>query len=185
MTSENTSVTINSFHRDLKLIKALVYDRCGFDLTNPKMGTESAEYGACSFALDGATVQHRVSKITPAKTGQFVTIWKRNKNGITAPFDISDNLDFLVITSGNDERLGQFIFPTPVLAGKGIITANNKQGKRGIRVYPPWDIVTSKQAEKTQTWQTTYFLEIENRNSADIALAKRLFSKINFVSTIR
>jgi len=37
------------------------------------------------------------------------------------------------------------------LADKSIISKNGKLGKRGIRVYPPWDMVTNKQAEKTQT----------------------------------
>jgi hypothetical protein len=47
---------------DLKIAKELVYDKCGFNLTDPKLNTESLEYGACSFALNGLTIQHRVSK---------------------------------------------------------------------------------------------------------------------------
>ena len=61
-----------------------------------------------------------------------------------------------------------------MLADKGIITRNGKEGKRGIRVYPPWDIVTSKQAEKTQSWQTKYFLTIKNDNSTDLDLINKL-----------
>ena len=61
------------------------------NLINLKWNLESAEYGACSFKLNGKTIQFRVSKITPTKTGQFVTIWKRNKEGITEPFDNADN----------------------------------------------------------------------------------------------
>jgi hypothetical protein len=44
------------------------------------------------------------------------------------------------------------------LADKGIITKNGKEGKRGIRVYPPWDIATNKQAEKTQRWQMLFLM---------------------------
>jgi hypothetical protein len=94
MATENISTIINSFHTDLKVAKEFVYDKCGFDLTNPKLNSESLEYGACSFELNGNTIQHRVSKITPTKTGQFVTLWKRNKNGITEPFDILDDNRF-------------------------------------------------------------------------------------------
>jgi hypothetical protein len=54
--------------------------------------------------------------------------------------------------------LDNLFFLKSVLADKGIITKNGKEGKRGIRVYPPWDIATNKQAEKTQSWQTKYFL---------------------------
>jgi len=177
MTIENTLTIINSFHIDLKIAKELVYDKCGFNLTDPKLNVESVEYGACSFVLNGSTIEHRVSKITPTKTGQFVTIWKRSTKGITEPFDTSDDFDFIIITSKNGDNFGQFIFPKSVLADKGIITKNGKEGKRGIRVYPPWDIATNKQAEKTQSWQTKYFFTI-NKNSIDFNLIKKLVPDI-------
>ncbi len=145
-----------------------------FEFSNLVIDSESEEYQACSFKLNSFQIIHRLSKITPTKIGQFVTIWKRNDKGITAPFDVSDNFDFIVITSKSDEKLGQFVFPKAVLLEKGIISNNNNSGKRGIRVYPPWDIPTSKQAEKTQSWQTKYFYSINN-NSLDFELEKRLF----------
>ncbi len=177
MTTQNTLTTLNSFHNDLKVVKELVYDQCGFHLTNFQLHSESVEYGACSFELDGRTIQHRVSKITPTKTGQFVTIWKRNKRGITEPFNILDNIDFIIITSKSGDNFGQFIFPKSVLADNGIITRNGKEGKRGIRVYPPWDIPTNKQSEKTQHWQTNYFVTIKNDSQTDLSLAKELFAQ--------
>jgi hypothetical protein len=125
--------TETSLYTELRVVKELVYDKCGFVLTNLKLNSESVEYGACSFRLDGQRIEHRVSKITPTKTGQFVTIWKRNINGITEPFDILDDIDFVVITSKSEANIGQFIFPKSVLADKGIISQNGKGGKRGIR----------------------------------------------------
>lgn len=169
---------LNSFHEDLQLVKKVVYDQC-FELTNPKLNSESQEYAACSFELDGKKIEHRVSKITPTKIGQFVTIWKRNKNGITEPFGLSDELDFIIITARSGENFGQFIFPKQVLADKGIITQNGKSGKRGIRVYPPWDIPNSKQAEKTQNWQIDYFLTIKTDDSTNLDLAKKLLTQIS------
>ena len=174
MTTENTLTLLNSIHSDLKVVKELVYDKCGFDLTNLKQNEESKEYGACTFVLNGKTIEQRISKITPTKIGQFVTIWKRNKDGITEPFDNEDNFDFVIITARNEENFGQFIFPKLVLADRGIITRNGKEGKRGIRVYPPWDITTNKQAEKTQNWQTKYFVTIKNNNPTDLELTKKL-----------
>jgi hypothetical protein len=179
MANKNTLTTLNSVYGDLKIVKELVYDKCGFDLTNLKQNLERGEYGACSFELNGKAIQFRVSKITPTKTGQFVAIWKRNKDGITEPFDISDDIDFVVVTSKCGENFGQFIFPKFVLADNGIITRKGKEGKRGIRVYPPWDIATNKQAEKTQSWQTKYFLTIKKDNTTDLDLTRELFAKTN------
>lgn len=159
---------------ELLQVKELVYNTCNFEFTNLEIDSESEEYQACSFKLNSVQIIHRLSKITPTKIGQFVTIWKRNSKGITAPFDVSDDFDFIIITSKSDEKLGQFVFPKSVLLEKGIISNNNNSGKRGIRVYPQWDIPTSKQAEKTQSWQTKYFYSI-NEKSFDIELVKRLF----------
>ena len=160
---------------DLKIIKELVYDKCGFSMTNLKLNSESVEYGACSFEIAGHKIEHRVSKITPTKTGQFVTIWKRNKNGETEPFDVFDAIDYIAITSRSGDNIGQFIFPKSVLAEKGIVSHNGKDGKRGIRVYPSWDKATNRQAEKTQIWQTRYFVTIKSDNSTDLELIKKLF----------
>jgi hypothetical protein len=179
MTTENTLTLLNSIHSDLKIVQELVYDKCGFDLTNLKQNIESKEYGACTFVINDKTIEQRISKITPTKTGQFVTIWKRSKDGITEPFDNADNFDFVIITVRNNENFGQFIFPKSVLADNGIITKNGKVGKRGIRVYPTWDFATNKQATKTQSWQTRYFMTIKNDNSTDLELIKKLLTQTN------
>lgn len=171
--------TEKELYSDLKIVKEFIYDKCGFELSNLKINSESVEYGACSFNLDEQKIEHRVSKITPTKVGQFVTIWKRNKNGVTEPFDILDDIDFVVITSKSGNNIGQFIFPKSILADKGIISQNGKDGKRGIRVYPSWDIVTNKQADKTQKWQAKYFVTIESDNSADLDLIKKIFNDKN------
>jgi hypothetical protein len=55
------------------------------------------------------------------------------------------------------------------------LTNKNKEGKRGIRVYPPWSLTTNKQAIKTQSWQTKYFLEISDKKEIDINKLKKLY----------
>lgn len=174
MPTKVTLTKVNSIYSDLTVVKELVYYKCGFELTNLKQNLESEKYGACSFELNGKLIQHRVSNITANKTGQFVSIWKRNKDGITMPFDIFDNVDFIIISSKSENNFGQFIFPKTVLADHGIITSKGKEGKRGIRVYPPWTIAKSRQAEKTQSWQIKYFLAIKNDCSTDLLRAKQL-----------
>ena len=168
----------NNLQYHLHTAKTLVYDKCGFDFEELIAEDESQEYGACNFKLNELKIKFRISKTTPTKTGQFVTIWKRNKEGVTQPFDLTDEIDFVIISSQKGYDFGQFIFPKSVLLDKGIMTKNNKEGKRGIRVYPPWDTVTNKQAEKTQLWQTKYFLTINNNDKTNLNFAKQLFSAI-------
>ncbi|MCZ4237926.1 MepB family protein, partial [Staphylococcus equorum] len=76
------------------------------------------------------------------------------------PFSEKDDFHFYIINVEKENRFGQFVFPKSVLKTKGIISTEIKDGKRGFRVYPIWDTVTSKQAEKTQQWQLDYFYEI-------------------------
>jgi hypothetical protein len=164
----------SSIHNDFYIAKSLLYDKCGFELTEPTAEKESYEYGACRFKLNGSEIRFRVSKITPTKGGQFVTIWKRDTHGLTQPFHEQEDFSFLIIFCRNNENFGQFIFPKKALAEKGIITGRGKKGKCGIRIYPPWDKPTSKQAEKTQLWQTNYFIRTDNAHEIDLELVKKL-----------
>lgn len=163
-----------TFYENLQIVKDDVYDACGILLTNFERSAESEEYCACSFELDGKRIQYRVSKVTPKKSGQFVTVWKRNKSGITAPFDVSDDLDFIVVTSKKDRDVGQFIFPKSILVEKGIVSGKGKAGKRGIRVYPPWDNPENKQAVQTQRWQTRYFFNMSQDKTIHYESIKKL-----------
>ena len=164
----------------LKFIKEQLYDKCGLRFKNLKAHLESADYGACSFQLNGKRVEHRLSKITPTKTGQFVTLWKRNSLGKTEPFAISDGIDFVVITSKSGSKAGQFIFPVAVLAEKGIISQKDKKGKLGIRVYPCWDRPTSRQAQATQNWQTNFFVTIEQDDTTNLDRVKKIINGHSF-----
>lgn len=139
------------------------YDSCGFVLTDFKE-EEGAAYQACSFTLNGGTIIGRTAKQTPKKIGQFVAIWKRTEARQTAPFREQDRVDFLVINVISEFGGGQFVFPKSVLVDQGIISSAKKPGKRGIRVYPPWDHPTSKQAQNTQQWQLQYFLELSQQS---------------------
>ena len=52
----------------------------------------------------------REAKITPKKVGQFVSIWKRNEEGITKPCHINDAFDKLIIECKSKNNSGRFIF---------------------------------------------------------------------------
>jgi hypothetical protein len=163
-------------HPDLLIAQEHVYDKCGYTYTTPLKETESAEYSACNFKLHGLKIKFRNARITPTKIGQFVTLWKRKGDGPIQPFDSSDPIDLFIVSVRSGKHLGQFIFPKSVLTYQGILSTKKKEGKRAMRVYPPWDITTSKQAQKTQQWQLEYFLEIPPKKAVDLVLAKKLIN---------
>ena len=162
---------------EIQLLEKQLFKHLGKKISKIQLEAESKEYLALTFQLDGQKVIFRKAKITPTKTGQFVTIWKRNLDGITASFDISDDFQFIIILAQKEESLGLFIFPKATLHQKRIISDENKDGKRGIRVYPSWDSPTSKQAIKTQEWQSDFFLDLGlklNPSSPQIGKAERI-----------
>lgn len=167
-----------TLHPELELIDQSVFKICGIELTNVESEAESQEYLALNFLLDGQNIKFRKAKITPTKIGQFVTIWKRNEKRITEPFDISDEFEFYIIATRQTENFGLFIFPKSVLYEKKILSDKTKQkeGKRGIRVYPPWDLTTSKQAQKTQIWQTKYFFDLSPNKELNLKKVKEILS---------
>ncbi|MDQ5930125.1 MAG: hypothetical protein QG594_1908 [Bacteroidota bacterium] len=174
MTLQDHWITPETFPHDLILAKKLVYDCCSFDCTQALPEAESTEYNAYRFTINKKNICYREAKITPKKTGQFVTLWKRNSSGTIEPFDFLDRIDLVIISVRKENNFGQFIFPKAVLLEKGIFSTSTKEGKRATRVYPPWDVTTSKQAQKTQTWQMNYFLEI-SKNECIVSKAQKLF----------
>ncbi|MGO3707668.1 MAG: MepB family protein [Mesonia hippocampi] len=152
---------------NLTEIKQKIYDQYSYDFSNYKEEEESKEYDACTFILNHKLVISRTAKITPKKIGQFVTFWKRNLAGVTLPFCTKDNFDYYVVNTRKDNKLGQFVFPKSVLAAKGIVTTENKEGKRGFRVYPSWDIPNNKQAQRTQKWQLDFFYALNEPNTQE------------------
>lgn len=171
-----TSTWSSSIHKDLLETKEQLYDACVLECTQPIPEAESADYGAYTFNINKRAVVYRVAKITPTKVGQFVTLWKRSPKGPIAPFEITDDIDLFIVSTRNGSHFGQFIFPKSILHQKGILSDDKKEGKRAIRVYPPWDSTTSKKAQKTQQWQLDYFVALPSDKPVDLDLIKKLIS---------
>lgn len=146
----------NFLHKTNKL----VFNKLGLEIKSVYLEKESTDYNACQLLLNEKKALFRTAKITPTKTGQFVTLWKRIPKGPIAPFAIEDNFDLVIINTETENHFGQFVFPKSILIEKGIFSTASKEGKRAIRVYPPWDKTTSKQAQQTQQWQLKYFMVI-------------------------
>ncbi len=144
-------------------------------MTELHWAQESKEYQACQFKLNELYIVGRTAKTTPTKTGQFVTLWKRSANGPIQPFEASDPIDLFVVNVQKGHSLGQFVFPKQILIEKGVLASNGRAGKRAMRVYAPWDTVTSKQAEKTQRWQSDFFISLSPVVSIDHKKLRKLY----------
>ncbi len=169
-------IGIGRLNNELAEIIRNVYEKHSLQISDLIIESESVEYNACQFKLNGLDIICRNAKITPKKGGQFVTFWKRNEKGPIEPFYETDPFDYFVVNVRTENHFGQFVFPKWVLIKKGIISTGKKEGKRAFRVYSPWDITKSKQAERTQKWQLDYFLEVHH--STDLKREKELYTKI-------
>ncbi|MEU3049895.1 MepB family protein [Streptomyces sp. NPDC006984] len=163
-------------HGDLLAAKALVYDPAGFACSLPVPEPESAAYAACGFTLDGRSVRFRAARTTPARAGQFVTLWQRSEAGPIRPFDVADAVDLFVVGCRDGEGFGQFVFPRETLRDHGIVSSGGSGGRRGFRVYPPWAAPTGPAARRTQAWQVRHFLDLgDGGGPADPARARALY----------
>jgi hypothetical protein len=161
---------------DFQATVQLVFAPLGMACSKLEVEQESRDYGAMRLDFDGLKILFRIAKITPRKTGQFVTLWKRIASGPIQPFDASDPVDAVVVFCRDDRRAGQFVFPKSVLCQQGVFSTKGQGGRRAIRVYPPWDNPTSPQAARSQAWQLAHFLEMPDTGSVDEARARRLYS---------
>ncbi len=125
--------------------------------TAPIAEPESTQYGAFAFSVDGVPVRFRIAKTTPTKPGQFVTVWQRSTDGPIRPFDIEDQVRYFVVSVGDSECHGYFVFPLEALVQRDIVSRNGVGGKRGFRVYPPWVSTTNNQARRSQSWQLEFY----------------------------
>lgn len=160
----------------LRLVKQDVYEQCGLDISDFAWERESKAYHACQFKLNGKAVICRQAKITPKKSGQFVTIWKREDAGPIAPFTVTDPFEILIVNICSAGRLGQFVFPKTAMAKYGLLSTHEKEGKRAFRVYPEWETTLNAQARKSQKWQLNYFFEISA--AMDLDKVKKMYELV-------
>lgn len=162
--------------KTLNQIENLFLKIIGQKITNLTPEKECEEYLGYNFTLNTLSFKFRKAKTTPKKVGQFVTLWKRNSEKQTEPFNETDTFDFFIFVAEQDEKLGFFIFPKALLIEQHILTTKLKEGKRGFRLYPTWAITANKQAKKTQTWQTNYFIDLTTPEQNSIEKLKTLLS---------
>ena len=145
---------------ELKHIQDYIFRNLEIPIADTTEDKECKEYDGYNFQIGNFKIKFRQAKVTPKKIGQFVTLWRRNAEKQTEPFDINDDVDFYMIATRNNERFGFFFFPKHVMGRHQILTDNIKIGKRGFRAYPVWDIPLNKQAQAAKAWQTAYFIDL-------------------------
>ncbi|WP_333661438.1 MepB family protein [Chishuiella changwenlii] len=150
---------------ELQLLEKIIFKPIDLQITDVVKDKECEEYLGFNFKVNEWNIKFRKSKITPKKVGQFVTFWKRNEEKQTEPFHLNDEFDFYIIAVFDEANSGFFLFPKDILAKKQLISTSEKEGKRGYRVYPDWVKTENKQAEKTQTWQVNYFINLHDIDS--------------------
>jgi len=150
-----------------------LFHKLNLNFSNIQSDVECEEYFGYNFQIENLNIKFRKAKITPKKIGQFVTLWRRNAEGITEPFQTEDDFDFYIILCEKQDNIGFFLFPKSVLAEKQILTNGLKEGKRGFRIYPNWDVPENKQAEKTKLWQREFFIDLNDE--ADLKKLEAIF----------
>lgn len=153
-----------------------MYAKCGLKIKSFSPESESSEYYAHSFTLENNKNLFRIAKKTPKKPGWFVTIWKRGIDNIITPYDVSNEINFVVVAISDNNNIGEFIFPKNILVQKNIFSQNGKGGKLATRVYTPWDKTTSAQAAKTQKWQNQFFVDLRSPSSESVLKINNLYS---------
>jgi hypothetical protein len=146
-------------HSDVAEALAIL-ERAGMPHSAVVSEPDNSEYGAMVCRIRDRSVRFRAGKVTPTKSGMFVTVWRRAAGGSTGPFDDGDGVDVLVVTARDVSRFGFFVFPEATLVDRGIVSVGGRGGKRGFRVYPPWIVTASAQAARTQRWQCDHFVEV-------------------------
>lgn len=162
---------------EIEKLNAMVFKPLSLNLTNVTQDLECEAYFGFNFKVDDVKIKFRKSKLTPKKTGQFVTYWKRDPDGKTVPFDVSDDFNFYITAIVENNNSGFFIFPKAVLEKENLILGEVKVGKRGFRLYADWHLTDSTQAEKTKLWQSQYFINYSDRKNTILEKFAKLIQK--------
>ncbi|MFD1768324.1 MepB family protein [Sphingobacterium suaedae] len=130
-----------------------VVEFLGFD-------NECADYFGCTFLYKNNVLLYRKAKATPKKAGYFVTLWKRDAFGKPVPYhEVDQPVEYIIVVEW-DTNIGAFVFPKQALVKYQVLSTATREGKRGFRLYAPWDFPESKQAQATKKWQSEYFRDM-------------------------
>ena len=96
-----------------------------------------------------------------------------------APAKLGDAVNLCASVNYNHNtsmEVGVRVESENVLSDKNVFSTKGMGGKRAIRVYPPWESNLNRQAQKTQEWQTKYFLDMTLTTNIDYERCRKLYS---------
>lgn len=162
------------FLKIMEPINAALTRAGGAGLTSIAPQAEGVHYHAHTAMLGRQAILMRVAKTTPTKTGQFVTLWKRNASGLTVPISGSDEYQWFLVIVKDTGKAGFFLFSKEILLKQKILSGTGSTGKRGFRIYPIWAITHSQQAAHTKTWQVNFFFELPCITDSNLQRLRKL-----------
>lgn len=115
---------IKNIPSDFLTVQNCIDNALGITCLDIHVESESREYNALNFRLNDSFITFRSAKITPTKSGQFVTLWKRIESGLIAPYDSADSIGFCIVTARTNNYSGFFIFPKSVTGGSSFTSGN-------------------------------------------------------------
>lgn len=139
-----------------------IYTPNNMEISNILEEKQNSKYSALTFNINNISARFRISNTTPTKSGQFVAFWQKNTYLSNEAFYYENAPDILIVTCIDNNNLGQFIFPKDILLRENILKSKNTSGKMGLRIYPTWDVPTTKQGLQSQKWQCEYFIDLSN-----------------------
>lgn len=157
----------------------LFFDKLGLKIIAMETDSLASDYAGLTIKLQHGVLKYRKAKVTPKKNGLFVTLWKRNIAGISVPYHTNDHFDCCIIEVEHAKQVGFFVFPKNLLIEKAIVSTNLKEGKRGFRIYPDWDVPQSLQAQKTKEWQSSYFISAAATNESKLSKIGQFLETLN------
>lgn len=126
--------------------------------------SQNMNYEGFLCTIDQHTFRSRLAKKTPTKKGYFVVFWEKDVNNQNQVFNAESSPEFLIVNVVDKKHKGVFLFSKDALIKYNILRTSVSQGKMAMRVYPGWEQALNRTAEKTQKWQTTYFIDVSKDN---------------------
>ncbi|NLX81604.1 MAG: MepB family protein [Proteiniphilum sp.] len=149
----------------IKQLHSSIFHDSDIELTDIELENQNVEYLGARLKLNEHSVRYRKGKVTPTKAGLFVVAWEKDENNVNQAYQYDTAPDNMMVYCEVESHKGVFLFSKEVLLKNKILASNNQKGKMGFRVYPPWEHLKSPQAQKTQKWQSEFYIDLNTNTS--------------------